>query len=155
MQTYYATTNSPLGQIQVVWNDNGVTHIDFENEMPEPQLSWKKVSASKSDAVQQLKEYFQGRRQNFDLPLAPTGTAFQNQVWKALVKIPYGTTTSYGELAKQIGRPKASRAVGAANGKNPLAIVVPCHRVIGSNGKLTGYAGGLERKAALLQLENH
>jgi len=153
MQTYYATTKSPLGQIQVIWNDEGITHIDFEDEMSEPQSSWKKVAASKSEAIQQLNDYFAGKRTDFDLKLSPTGTEFQNQVWQALLKIPYGTTTSYGALAKQLGRPKASRAVGAANGQNPLAIVVPCHRVIGSNGKLTGYAGGLHRKEALLNLE--
>lgn len=153
MQTYYATTKSPLGNMQVVWNDDGITHIDFEDERPEPQSEWKKVTASKSEAVQQLNEYFSGKRKDFKLPLAPAGTDFQQKVWKALLEIPYGTTTSYGELAKRIGRPKAPRAVGAANGQNPVAIVIPCHRVIGSNGKLTGYAGGLDRKEALLNLE--
>lgn len=153
MQTYYAITKGPLGKMQVVWNDDGITHIDFEDEMPEPQSEWKKVSASKSEAVLQLNEYFSGKRKDFKLPLAPAGTDFQQKVWKALMDIPYGTTTSYGELAKRIGRPKASRAVGAANGQNPVAIVIPCHRVIGSNGKLTGYAGGLHRKEALLNLE--
>ena len=101
----------------------------------------------------QLREYFGGHRAQFDLPLAPEGTAFQRTVWRHLQDIPYGETISYGELAKRVGNPKASRAVGAANGQNPIPIVIPCHRVIGSNGKLTGFGGGLPTKEALLAIE--
>jgi methylated-DNA-[protein]-cysteine S-methyltransferase len=104
-------------------------------------------------AVKQLREYFAGRRAEFDLPLAPEGTEFQRTVWRNLQDIPYGETISYGELAKRVGNPKASRAVGAANGQNPIPIVIPCHRVIGANGKLTGFGGGLPTKEALLALE--
>lgn len=106
-----------------------------------------------SQVCAQLDEYFAGKRTVFDLPLKPDGTDFQKSVWRRLLSIPFGATTSYGELAKTLGKPKASRAVGAANGQNPLPIVVPCHRVIGSNGKLTGFAGGLEVKKQLLELE--
>ena len=104
-------------------------------------------------AIAQLEEYFAGRRRSFDLPLAPEGTPFQRIVWQALTRIPYGETTSYGELARRIGKPLASRAVGLANGANPLPIVVPCHRVIGANGSLTGFGGGLPIKRKLLALE--
>jgi methylated-DNA-[protein]-cysteine S-methyltransferase len=102
----------------------------------------------------QLDEYFAGKRQEFDLPLAPAGTDFQCQVWQGLQEIPFGETWSYGELARHVGRPKASRAVGAANGLNPIPVIIPCHRVIGSNGKLTGFGGGLETKSFLLKLES-
>ena len=105
------------------------------------------------NAVEQLKAYFAGKLRDFDLPLGPRGTAFQLGVWRALQEIPYGETISYGELARRIGNPKGSRAVGLANGSNPIAIVVPCHRVIGSNGKLTGYGGGLHNKEILLSIE--
>ena len=110
-------------------------------------------SAMTSQACAQLQEYFAGKRTTFDLPLAASGTTFQQQVWQALLTIPYGKTCSYGDIARAIGNPKGVRAVGLANGKNPLAIVVPCHRVIGADGKLTGYAGGLNRKQQLLALE--
>ncbi len=103
--------------------------------------------------MKQLREYFAGKRADFDLPLAPEGTEFQRSVWRNLQDIPYGETISYGELAKRVGNPKASRAVGAANGQNPIPIVIPCHRVIGANGKLTGFGGGLPTKEALLALE--
>jgi methylated-DNA-[protein]-cysteine S-methyltransferase len=107
-----------------------------------------------ADARAQLEAYFAGSRRAFDLPLAPRGTAFQRRVWRALAAIPYGTTCTYGAIARSIGSPKAVRAVGAANGKNPLSIIVPCHRVVGQNGTLTGYAGGLSRKQRLLALES-
>ena len=103
--------------------------------------------------VSQLRSYFAGEREEFDLPLAPEGTPFQQEVWRRLCEIPYGETISYGELARRIGNPQASRAVGLANGSNPIPIVIPCHRVIGSNGKLTGYGGGLPIKEKLLALE--
>jgi O-6-methylguanine DNA methyltransferase len=104
-------------------------------------------------AAAQLEEYFQGKRKTFDLPLTPRGTAFQQRVWQTLCQIPFGATWSYGQLARAVGNPAASRAVGLANGKNPLPIVIPCHRVIGANGRLTGFGGGLPTKAALLALE--
>jgi methylated-DNA-[protein]-cysteine S-methyltransferase len=106
-----------------------------------------------AEAVRQLSEYFAGERKEFDFPLAPEGTEFQRAVWKRLQEIPYGQTISYGELARRVGNPKASRAVGAANGKNPIPIVIPCHRVIGADGKLTGFGGGLPIKEALLAIE--
>ena len=115
----------------------------------EPQPSPERCRA----AAEQLAEYFAGRRRAFDLPLAPRGTAFQRAVWEELVRVPYGRTVSYGELAARLGRPGASRAVGGANNKNPLPIVVPCHRVIGADGSLTGYGGGIDKKRTLLALE--
>jgi methylated-DNA-[protein]-cysteine S-methyltransferase len=114
---------------------------------------WNKRDDDFDDVVTQLQEYFAGTRRQFDLPLAPEGTPFQQRVWRALLEIPYGETISYGELAGQIGQRNASRAVGLANGSNPLSIVIPCHRVIGANGKLTGYGGGLPNKERLLALE--
>jgi methylated-DNA-[protein]-cysteine S-methyltransferase len=114
---------------------------------------WRRDDDDFNDVVTQLAEYFDGRRRQFDLPLAPEGTPFQQSVWRALLDIPYGETISYGELATRIGRRSASRAVGLANGSNPLPIVIPCHRVIGASGKLTGYGGGLAIKDQLLALE--
>jgi len=114
---------------------------------------WRRDDRAFDDVVSQLEEYFEGRRREFQLALAPEGTPFQLRVWKALLDIPYGETISYGELAERIGQPSASRAVGLANGSNPIPIVIPCHRVIGSNGKLTGYGGGLAIKERLLALE--
>ena len=119
----------------------------------EPEPDWIYSEKPFADAREQLTAYFAGKRQSFDLPLQPHGTEFQLQVLEELQKIPYGTTASYGEIAQRIGRPKAVRAVGAANGRNPLPIVIPCHRVIGSSGDLTGFGGGLPTKEALLRLE--
>ncbi|MCY1435576.1 Methylated-DNA--protein-cysteine methyltransferase [compost metagenome] len=114
---------------------------------------WSEATEQLDEVVRQLDEYFAGKRQTFDLPLAPRGTQFQREVWQALLEIPFGRTTCYAELAERIGRPKAMRAVGAANGANPIAVIIPCHRVIGRDGSLTGYGGGLERKELLLRLE--
>ena len=119
-------------------------------ETPE---EWVEDRALLEPVVVQLEEYFDGGRTEFDLPLAPAGTPFQREVWALLQRIPYGATTTYGEMAAQLGNPNASRAVGAANGRNPISIVIPCHRAIGKNGTLTGYAGGLEMKRKLLDLE--
>tara|TARA_B100001057_G_scaffold463187_1_gene516896 strand:- start:15066 stop:15467 length:402 start_codon:yes stop_codon:yes gene_type:complete len=116
--------------------------------------SWSEDNKPFNAVIKQLDEYFDGKRQDFDLPLRPAGTEFQRQVWQALQQIPYGETWSYGELAKHVGTPNAYRAVGAANGINPIPVIIPCHRVIGSNGKLTGFGGGLEAKAFLLNLES-
>ena len=116
--------------------------------------SWSEDNKPFNAVIKQLDEYFDGKRQDFDLPLRPAGTEFQRQVWQALQQIPYGETWSYGKLAKHVGTPNAYRAVGAANGINPIPVIIPCHRVIGSNGKLTGFGGGLEAKAFLLNLES-
>ncbi|MBI2214330.1 MAG: methylated-DNA--[protein]-cysteine S-methyltransferase [Acidobacteria bacterium] len=152
----YTTMKSPLGTILIARNDAGITAIQFESERrPSPPAEWNCDASALSDAVAQLREYFAGERRRFELPLAPGGTDFQRGVWSVLVEIPYGETRSYGEIAARIGAPSASRAVGAANGRNPIAIVIPCHRVIGTSGSLTGYAGGLEIKRALLELEGH
>jgi methylated-DNA-[protein]-cysteine S-methyltransferase len=119
----------------------------------DPDVDWIEASAPFAEPVRQLEAYFAGALRRFDLRLAPAGTPFQRTVWRALLDIPYGETISYGELARRIARPAAMRAVGAANGQNPLAIVIPCHRVIGSDGRLVGYGGGLPAKVALLELE--
>jgi methylated-DNA-[protein]-cysteine S-methyltransferase len=118
-----------------------------------PRADWEPDRGLLEEPVRQLTAYFKGTLRQFDLPVAPHGTAFQQQVWTALQQIPYGDTTSYGELARRLGNPKAVRAVGLANGSNPISIVIPCHRVIGSNGSLVGYGGGLATKQALLALE--
>lgn len=140
---------SPCGLMAISADNQGITSIRFVSEST--------AEASPSDLTQacceQLEAYFEGRLTTFSVPLNPSGTAFQQQVWRQLQTIPYGHTVSYGDIADGIGKPTASRAVGMANGKNPLTIIVPCHRVIGSNGKLTGYAGGLTRKQFLLALE--
>ncbi len=152
---WYATLDSPLGPVLVAGDAAGLRHISFlaGTRALEPPAGWARDEAPLAEALRQLRAYFAGVRRAFDLPLAPRGTAFQQRVWRALCEIPYGETISYGELARRIGRPSASRAVGAANGRNPLPIVVPCHRVIGSTGRLTGYAGGLHLKEGLLALE--
>ena len=149
---YYAVTASPVGDLLVVGDGEAVTGIGFLGRAA-PRPGWRADDAPVAAALDQLAAYFAGERRDFDLPLAPAGTAFQQRVWDALVAIPYGVTTTYGELADRIGHAGSARAVGAANGANPLAIVVPCHRVVGADGTLTGYAGGLDAKATLLALE--
>jgi methylated-DNA-[protein]-cysteine S-methyltransferase len=146
-----------LGPLLIAGDQNYVRHIAFPRNgvAQEPAAEWSDApSAPVLEAVRQLLEYFDGNRRDFDLPLSPEGTEFQRAVWKRLQGIPYGHTISYGELARRSGNPKASRAVGAANRANPIPIVIPCHRVIGANGKLTGFGGGLPVKEALLRLEN-
>lgn len=154
---YYKTVSSPLGNLQLVATDRGVAAILWENDPPQrvrlPALVKNNQHPVLLETEQQLKDYFAGKRRDFTLPFDFAGTEFQQQVWKALLSIPCGKTSSYGKIARQIGRPKASRAVGAAIGRNPVSILVPCHRVIGSNGRLTGFAGGLAAKAHLLELE--
>lgn len=150
METACIHINSPIGPLTIACNEQGISMISFSNAK---ELS-REIPKSLKTCVQQLQEYFSGKRQSFDLKLAPEGTAFQQSVWKELLHIPYGETQTYLDIAKALGDEKLTRAVGNANGKNPIAIVVPCHRVIGSNGKLTGYAGGMKRKQFLLQLEN-
>lgn len=151
---HYRYLDSPLGRLLLVGNDAGLNlvHMDEQTRLP-PQTSWTQAERQLDQACRQLDEYFGGQRRRFDLPLAPRGTAFQQAVWRALLEIPFGETRTYRQQAERIGRPTAIRAVGTANGANPLAVIVPCHRVIGSDGSLTGYAGGLARKALLLELE--
>jgi methylated-DNA-[protein]-cysteine S-methyltransferase len=152
----YRTIESPVGFITVAGDEDGaITAIRMEDQAHPPtgMEDWDPAPDAFPDAVAQLDAYFAGELTEFDLRLRLEGTDFQRTVWAGLCEIPYGETSSYGELAARIGRPKASRAVGLANGRNPVAIVVPCHRVIGASGSLTGYGGGLDRKQALLDLE--
>lgn len=152
----YRHIESPVGRLLLVADENALRVIEFENPRhpipPSPQ--WHAGdNAVIQCAERQLAEYFNGQRKQFDLPLAPSGTAFQRQVWNALAGIAYGQTISYAQLAQRVAKPTAMRAVGAANGRNPLPIVLPCHRVIGADGSLTGFGGGLPTKQFLLQLE--
>lgn len=153
--TYQTIISSPLGPILLTTEDHGLTGIQFMNAKDSPPILSHSIEsrAPFMEAIQQLQAYFQGKLKTFDLHLSPQGTEFQQKVWKALCDIPYGKTISYGELATRIGKPSAARAVGGANGCNPLPIVVPCHRVIGSDGRLVGYASGLPIKEFLLNLE--
>jgi methylated-DNA-[protein]-cysteine S-methyltransferase len=146
---------SPVGRLLLAGDEEGLQLVGFAEgkNQPQPESDWRYHTEPLRSAVGQLSDYFAGNRRSFDLSLQLRGTPFQLTVWRALQDIPYGQTISYGELARRIGNPKASRAVGLANGSNPIAIVVPCHRVIGSNGKLTGYGGGLCHKETLLALE--
>jgi methylated-DNA-[protein]-cysteine S-methyltransferase len=155
MSNFYTQIESPVGPLLLVADDTGLRQILFVNgrHPAQPESSWKQDRAPLHDTILQLQAYFAGELENFDLQLAPEGTPFQLGVWRRLCDIPYGETISYGQLASQIGNPKASRAVGLANGSNPIPIVIPCHRVIGSNGRLTGYGGGLPIKEKLLALE--
>jgi methylated-DNA-[protein]-cysteine S-methyltransferase len=149
----YSTLTTPIGELMLTADDDGaLTGVNLPNRHPDP-AGWERDDELLADARRQLTEYFAAERTTFDLPLRAAGAPFQLRVWEALLRIPYGETASYGELARELGHPTAARAVGAANGRNPIAIVVPCHRVIGSNGSLTGYAGGLECKRALLDPE--
>ncbi len=151
----YCETSTPIGRLLLAGDERGLRGIAFENGRHRAEVGegWRRTEAPFRDAIAQLAAYFGGRRRSFDLELAPEGTPFQREVWSALSEIPYGNTVSYSELARRIGRPSATRAVGAANGRNPLPIVVPCHRVIGANGSLTGFGGGIAIKRRLLELE--
>lgn len=154
--TFYDTMDCPLGELLLVGDGRvltGLYMLPGHRRAPSVASHWRRERGPFERAHSQLSAYFAGELREFDLPLAPAGTPFQLAVWSALRAIPYGETASYGQLAAAVGRPAAARAVGAANGRNPLAIVVPCHRVIGAAGALTGYAGGVERKRALLELE--
>jgi len=158
MSLAYKIIESPIGQLKLVASDKGLVAILWENDSPRRVRLSKLVADDRSPVLveteRQLGEYFSGKRKMFSIALDMRGTPFQKDVWRALLAIPYGETRSYRQLAKQLGKPQATRAVGTANGRNPLSIIVPCHRVIGSSGKLTGFAGGLEVKAHLLGLEN-
>jgi methylated-DNA-[protein]-cysteine S-methyltransferase len=150
----FRTIDSPVGPLTLAGKDGCLMHLLMVDQAHEPSHSgWERNDSAFSDAVEQLEEYFGGERREFELDLDPVGTAFQRRVWEALQTIPYGETRSYGQIAEQIGSPGAVRAVGLANGRNPIGIIVPCHRVIGANGSLTGYGGGLDRKRILLDLE--
>jgi methylated-DNA-[protein]-cysteine S-methyltransferase len=154
----YKWMDSPIGRLKLVATDQGLAGILWQKERPgRVKFSAPVEDASHGvlvEAERQLNEYFRGRRKTFSLRLDFAGTGFQRQVWGALLTIPFGETRSYAQIARQIGRPSATRAVGAANGRNPIAIVAPCHRVVGATGALTGFAGGLEAKAWLLTLES-
>jgi methylated-DNA-[protein]-cysteine S-methyltransferase len=152
---WYDEMDSPVGTLRLVADRHGLRQIWFERERHPKQAhpGWVRAVAPLQFARVQLEEYFAGQRQHFDLPLHPVGTPFQLEVWQELGRIPYGITISYGELARRIDKPLAVRAVGAANGRNPLPIVLPCHRVIGADGSLTGFGGGLPTKRYLLSLE--
>jgi methylated-DNA-[protein]-cysteine S-methyltransferase len=151
----YCHLESPLGTLLLASADAGLCEINFPaNGKPaRADSEWQEDASALREPIRELRAYFCGELEGFDLPLAPVGTAFQHKVWDELLNIPYGETISYGELANRIGNPNASRAVGLANGSNPIPIIIPCHRVIGSNGKLTGYGGGLPIKEKLLALE--
>lgn len=161
MTYYYKTMQSPIGLLTLVASDRGLAAIlwddedsgDFKHLRLGP-LDKNETHPALLEAERQLNDYFSGKLRSFSLELDFVGTEFQKKVWAALLTIPFGQTRSYAEIARQIGKPQAVRAVGAANGKNPIPIIAPCHRVIGSNGKLTGFAGGLETKAFLLELES-
>lgn len=144
---------SKIGLIKIEESGTAVTKLDFVSNDDKENIIEGSKTELLMEIVSQLDEYFDGTRKVFDLPIEPEGTEFQKKVWKSLIEIPYGETKSYGEIAKIIGNDKAARAVGMANNKNPIAIIIPCHRVIGANGKLVGYAGGLELKEKLLELE--
>jgi methylated-DNA-[protein]-cysteine S-methyltransferase len=152
---YYDYLPTPIGKLLLAMDGQGLRHIHFETgrEQLEPGEEWEPGAGALHETRAQLKAYFAGKLTTFDLPLAPHGTEFQQRVWLELVRIPYGTTTSYGEIARELGDKQATRAVGAANGRNPLPIIVPCHRVIGADGSLTGFGGGLPIKRWLLDHE--
>lgn len=154
--THYAVMKSPIGPLLLAGDEHGLRLVHFSTgrrpKSPEPD--WIEDRAPFKEVIRQLEAYFAGKLQEFDLPLVLDGTDFQLLVWRNLQTIPYGETTSYGQLAKRIGKPEASRAVGLANGSNPIPIIIPCHRVIGSNGDLTGFGGGLPLKKRLLALES-
>ena len=152
----HSVLGTPIGPLTVVEHDGALVGVYMEGHKPFPTYDLGPlVDDALPAASAQLTEYFDGERHAFDLPLAPVGTAFQRSVWDLIAAIPFGETRTYGELATALGRPSGARAVGTATGRNPISIVVPCHRVVGSTGRLTGYAGGVERKAFLLGLESH
>ena len=155
MSTYYSYMDSPVGPLLLTGDRHAVTGLHFStgSKARGANPEWERFDEPFRQARQQLQEYFAGMRKRFELDLAPSGTPFQLSVLQALQEIPYGETRSYKDIAERIGNPKAVRAVGAANGSNPIAVIIPCHRVIGSNGTLTGFGGGLDAKRKLLELE--
>jgi len=159
MNTAYVVVDSPVDELTLVTDGAALTGLYLAVHRHTDCTGWGRRSEPEQappvlrQAARQLQDYFAGERTTFDLPLGAAGTEFQHRVWRALAEIPYARTWSYADLAARVGSPGASRAVGLANGRNPISIVVPCHRVVGSDGSLTGYGGGIERKRALLQLE--
>jgi len=157
MTTYFTRLVSPIGELLLTSNGKALTGLYLEEfsggPAPVPAAGWVAEAGPFAEATAQINAYFAGERTSFSLALAPSGTEFQQAVWAALATIPFGVTWSYGELATRLGRPGAARAVGLANGSNPIAIIIPCHRVIGADGSLTGYGGGLPRKRWLLEHE--
>lgn len=153
--TYYAYMPSPVGPLLFAGSETALERMHFSkgSKAQGHDPSWQEAPELFAEAIRQMRAYFAGELREFELALAPRGSEFQQAVWRELLKIPYGETTTYGALAKRLGNPAASRAVGLANGSNPIAIIQPCHRVIGSTGKLTGFGGGIEVKQALLELE--
>jgi methylated-DNA-[protein]-cysteine S-methyltransferase len=151
----YTIVPSPIDPLLLTGDGEGITglYLSPHTGRAQPLDSWRRDDSAFDEAAAQLAAFFAGRRTSFDLSLRPHGTPFQEQVWQALLGIPYGETVSYGELARRVGNVGASRAVGLANGRNPISIMIPCHRVIGADGRLTGYGGGLDRKRFLLDLE--
>lgn len=152
MKSIYFST--PIGMLEIKADTQGVVSVLFSEHSEASEVASEEIPKELQAVTFQLTEYFEGKRKNFDLPLSPEGTPFQKKVWQQLQSIPYGTTTSYQQMAHQLGNPKVIRAAASANGKNPIAIIIPCHRVIGSDGSLTGYAGGLHRKKWLLAHES-
>jgi len=159
MNYFFKTIASPVGKLKLIASDHGLVAVQWDKEKPKHSpVKWDVVVENKNHPIllkteKQIQEYFTHKRRSFSLKLDIQGTPFQKRVWMALMSIPYGDTKSYGDIAKQIQHPKASRAVGAANGKNPVPIIIPCHRVIGSSGKLVGFTGGLAKKEKLLSIE--
>jgi methylated-DNA-[protein]-cysteine S-methyltransferase len=153
---HYRTIDSPIGLLALAGNGRVLTNLRMTDQTHEPnRADWVPDDRAFPEAIDQLNAYFAGERTDFDVELSLAGSAFQRRVWQALMTIPYGETRSYGEIAEQIGASGAARAVGLANGRNPIAIIVPCHRVIGASGSLIGYGGGLDRKRSLLELERN
>ncbi len=155
MSVKHTVVDSPIGELTLVADGDVLTGLYFtgRSHQPKPEALGERTDDGFVEVRRQLDEYFAGDRTGFDLPLAAQGTAFEHQVWDLLKEIPYGETRSYGDLARQLGDPALAQAVGWANGRNPVSVIVPCHRVIGADGRLTGYAGGLDRKRYLLELE--
>mgnify|MGYP001222436487 CR=1 FL=1 len=149
----YTNMNSPVGMLNLIGDDRHLRYIFFQTHSLQPPPHWRRVKSLPYPAAEQLNAYFAGTLSEFDLPICPEGTTFQLEVWAALEEIPYGETISYTELARRVGKPEAVRAAGLANGKNPFPIVVPCHRVVSSDGSMTGYNGGLSTKEFLLTHE--
>jgi len=152
----YTTLDSPIGELLLLGDDRALHGLYMQEGRKPVRIAarWERSAQPFAQVRTQLQEYFAGERITFDVPLVMKGTPFERRVWQALRDIPYGNTVSYGEIARRVGQPSAARAVGLANGRNPIAVIVPCHRVIGANGTLTGYGGGLERKRQLLELES-
>jgi methylated-DNA-[protein]-cysteine S-methyltransferase len=152
---FFTTMASPIGELLLVGDGETLSGLYMQDGRKPKRVAsdWSEAAAPFADVKTQLEEYFAGTRTTFAVPLSPQGAPFEREVWRALEEIPYGETVSYGEIARRVGQPGAARAVGTANGRNPIAVIVPCHRVIGADGSLTGYGGGLERKRLLLELE--